>query len=262
MDYSLASDRARLYAELARIGKVVMHPKRIELLELLCQGERSVELLAEAAGLKLTTASAHLQVMRHARLVETRRDGSRVYYRASSEEVCRFIVALGQLARARLAEVDRILRAAAEEGAGGSQEGSDVQRVTRAEFLDLVRSDSVVVLDVRPQEEYEAGHVPGALSLPLEHLEARLEDLDPTVEIVAYCRGPLCLLAPEAVRRLRARGRRARVLEDGMPEWRQAGLPVETGAPSEQSSTGAGGHGAARGGQHARGRVCQEGLGR
>ena len=214
--------RADLYGQLARIGKVVMHPKRIELLDLLCQGERSVDALAAASSLKLTTASAHLQVMRQARLVETRREGTRVYYRAAGEEVCRLVTALSDLARARLAEVDQILRAIGTDAHGA-------ERVTRAELLERVLVGDVVVLDVRPPEEYAAGHIAGAISLPLEQLEARLDELDPTIEVVAYCRGPLCLLAPEAVGTLRERGRRARCLEDGMPEWRRAGLPVAAG---------------------------------
>lgn len=221
-------ERDALYEQQARIGKVVVSPKRIELLELLCQAERPVEALAVATGLKLTTASAHLQVMRQARVVTTRREGTRVYYRAAGGEVCRFVTALGDLARARLAEVEQILRSI------GAPEG-EAERVTRSELLARVRAGDVVVLDVRPPEEYEAGHIPGAVSLPLEHLEARLFELDPGVEVVAYCRGPLCLLAPQAVARLRSAGRSARCLEDGMPEWREARLPVATGA--ERSTT-------------------------
>ena len=212
--------RADLYEQLARIGKVVVHPKRIELLDLLCQAERSVEALAEATGLKLTTASAHLQVMRQARLVETRREGTRVFYRAAGEEVCRFVGALNDVARARLAEVEQILRSLDTNAAG-------TERVSRDELLARVQAGEVVVLDVRPAEEFSAGHIPGARWLPLEHIEARLDELDPELEVVAYCRGPLCLLAPEAVALLRRRGRSARCLEGGLPEWRQAGLPVE-----------------------------------
>lgn len=217
--------RSDLYEQLARIGKVVMHPKRIELLDLLCQTERTVESLAEATGLKLTTASAHLQVMRQARLVEARREGTRMYYRAAGEEVCRLIGALNELGRVRLAEVDQILRAFGTDASG-------TERVRREELLALARVGNVVVLDVRPSEEYLAGHIPGARSVPLEELETRLEELDPNIEVVAYCRGPLCLLAPEAVTLLRTRGRRARCLEDGLPEWRQAGLPVEVSMAS------------------------------
>jgi rhodanese-related sulfurtransferase/DNA-binding transcriptional ArsR family regulator len=219
----VSEERLDLYGQLARIGKVVMHPKRIELLELLCQGERTVEALAQASGLKLTTASAHLQLMRQGRLVVTRREGVRVYYRAAGEEVCRFVAALGELARARLAEVDQILR-----DIGADEHATE--RVTRAELLRRVRAGEVVVIDVRPIEEYEAGHIPGALSVPLEHLETRLEEIDRAVDVVAYCRGPLCLLAPQAVATLRRRGHEAHCLQDGMPEWRQAGLPVAVGA--------------------------------
>lgn len=223
MEYqSRGAGQTDIYEQLARIGKVVTHPKRIELLDLLCQGERSVEALAKTTSLKLTTASAHLQVMRQARLVETRREANKVYYRAAGEEVAHFVAALGDLARARLAEVEQIFR---EIGTGAR----GTERLSRTELLARVRAGEVVVLDVRPAEEYEAGHIPGAISLPLEHLEARLDELDPAVEVVAYCRGPLCLLAPRAVAALRERGRSAHCLQDGMPEWRQAGLPVATG---------------------------------
>jgi rhodanese-related sulfurtransferase len=208
-----------LYEQLARIGKVVVHPKRIELLELLCQGERRVESLASTAGLKLTTASAHLQVMRQARLVETRRVGTSVYYRAAGDEVCRFVTALGDLARARLAEVEQILRGLAE----------NAERVTRAELVARVRRGEVVVVDVRPAQEYEAGHVAGAISIPFDQLESRLDELPRDLDIVAYCRGASCLLAPQAVSLPRARGFTAAPLEDGLPEWRAANLPVAVG---------------------------------
>ncbi len=238
VDYwKMAQQHSLMYEQLARIGKVVMHPKRIELLELLCQGERTVEALSIATGIKFTTASAHLQIMRQAMLVTTRREGTRIYYRAAGEETCRFIASLGDLARARLAEVDQILREI-DTGGGGAE------RITRTELLQRARAGDVVVIDVRPAEEYEAGHIPGAISLPLEHLEARLDEINkdgslPTGrEIVAYCRGPLCLLAPQAVSALRKRGRQARCLEDGMPEWRQAGLPVTIGADERRAREG------------------------
>lgn len=208
-----------LYEQLARIGKVIVHPKRIELLELLCQGERRVDALASAAGLKLTTASAHLQVMRQSRLVETRRDGTSVYYRAAGDEVCRFVTALGYLARARLAEVEHVL---------GSLAGY-AEQVTRSELVARVRRGEVAVIDVRPAEEYEAGHVAGAVSIPLEQLESRLDELPRDSGIVAYCRGATCLLAPRAVSMLRDRGFTAVLLEDGLPEWRAANLPVAVG---------------------------------
>lgn len=227
MEYS-GDETEALYGQLARIGKVVMHSKRIELLDLLCQGERSVESLAEVTGLKLTTASAHLQLMRQARLVETRREATRVYYRAAGEEVCRLVAALADVGKARLAEVDQILREI-----GTSSESTE--RVSRSDLLIRVRSGEAVVVDVRPTEEYAAGHIPGAISIPLEHLEAELDAIDPGVEVVAYCRGPLCLLAPHAVNLLRAHGYLAHCLEDGMPEWRQAGLPVAVGQDSPES---------------------------
>ena len=223
MEYEIVGPlRADIYEQLARIGKIVSHPKRIELLEVLCQSERRVDSLALATGLQVTTVSAHLQAMRQARLVETRREGTSVYYRAAGAEVCEFVKALGDLARARLAEVDQILR---EIEVGGQS----AEQVSRDDLIARVRRGDAVVIDVRPSEEYEAGHIPGALSLPLEHLEARLEEIGTNVEVVAYCRGPLCLLAPQAVAILRRRGMNAQRLEDGMPEWRQAGLAVALG---------------------------------
>ncbi|MHB8619356.1 MAG: ArsR/SmtB family transcription factor [Chloroflexota bacterium] len=212
-----------LREQFARIGKVIVHPKRIELLELLCQGERSVESLTRATGLRLTTASAHLQILRQARLVETRRDGVRVLYRAAGEEVCRFVAALGDLARARLGDVERILRRF-----GDDPEG--LEPMTRPMLLEKARRGEVMVLDMRPEEEYRAGHIPGALSIPLDRLADRLGELSATSEVVAYCRGPYCLLAPQAVALLRRRGFRAVRLAEGMPEWRGAGLPVAVGA--------------------------------
>lgn len=214
--------RDDIYQQLARIGKIVGHPKRIELLEILCQGERPVDSLAATTGLQMTTASAHLQVMRQARLVETRRDGTRIYYRVAGVEVCQFVKALSDLGRARLAEIEQILR----EIEIGSH---STELVSRQELLGRVKRGDTVVIDVRPSEEYQAGHIPGALSLPLELLEARLDEIEPSQDVVAYCRGPLCLLASQAVAILRKRGINAQRLEEGMPEWRHAGLPVAVG---------------------------------
>ncbi len=223
MEYEVVGPmRADIYEQLARIGKIVGHPKRIELLEILCQSERPVDSLAAATGLNLTTVSAHLQVMRQARLVETRKAGTRIYYRAAGAEVCQFVKALSDLALARLAEVEQILR---EIEAGGHS----AEQVSREELIARVRRGDAVVIDVRPSEEYQAGHIPGAFSVPLEHLEAKLDEIEPDVEVVAYCRGPLCLLAPQAVAIMRRRGLNAKRLEEGMPEWRQAGLPVAVG---------------------------------
>lgn len=212
-----------LYEQLARVGKVVGHPKRIQLLELLCQGERTVDELAEASGMLLTTCSAQLQVLRQARLADTRRAGTHVHYRAAGDEVCRLVAVLRAVSEARLTEVSEVLRQF-------RVATDDTEPLGRDEFLARVRSGRVSVIDVRPSAEYLAGHVPGAISIPLEELEASLRDLDPLAEIVAYCRGPQCVLAPQAVALLRARGYRAVRLEEGMPEWRLAGLPVAIGA--------------------------------
>jgi rhodanese-related sulfurtransferase/DNA-binding transcriptional ArsR family regulator len=212
----------RLYEQFARTAKAVAHPRRIELLELVAQGERSVEALATATGMGVTNTSAHLQVLRRAGLVEARREGTRVLYRLGGEEVAAFLVSLRDLARARLAEVGRVV-------ADYFTARDALEPVSRAELVERAARGEVVILDVRPREEYLAGHIPGALSVPLDELEAALSRLPKRREVVAYCRGPYCVLAPEAVKRLRAKGFKARRLQDGMPEWRLAGLPVAVG---------------------------------
>lgn len=215
-----------LYDQFARIGKAVAHPKRIELLDLLCQGERSVEVLANAAALSVTNASAHLRVLREARLVETRKEATRVFYRLAGESVCGLFFSLRDLAADRYAEVEMMVR-------DYFEARDELEPVTREELLARGDDDSVLILDVRPTEEYEAGHIPGAMSVPLGELENRLAALPPETEIVAYCRGPYCVLAPQALQLLRRHGYQARRLQDGLPEWRQAGLPVEAGTPSK-----------------------------
>jgi rhodanese-related sulfurtransferase len=210
-----------LYEQFARIGKTVASPKRIELLDLLCQGERSVDALAAAANMSVKNTSAQLKEFRGARLVETRKQGTRVYYRLADEAVCTLFFALRDLARARLTEVDQIARDYFEARDG-------LEPVRRDELLRRVQSGGAVILDVRPAEEHAAGHIPGAISVPLPELENRLAELPDGAEIVAYCRGPYCVLAPEAIGRLRANGFAARRLEDGFPEWKLAGLPVAT----------------------------------
>jgi rhodanese-related sulfurtransferase/DNA-binding transcriptional ArsR family regulator len=212
----------RLYEQFARTAKAVASPKRIELLELLAQGERTVEALAGATGMGMTNTSAHLQVLRQARLVETRKQGTRVHYRLAGDEVAGFVAALRDLARARLAEVDRVV-------ADYFVARDALEPVSRTELVERAARGEVVILDVRPAEEFAAGHIPGALSVPLDQLEAALSGLPERARIVAYCRGPYCVLAPQAVERLRARGFNARRLVDGMPEWRLAGLPVAVG---------------------------------
>ena len=212
----------RLYEQFARAAKAVASPKRIELLELLAQGEHTVEALAHATGMAVNNTSSHLQVLRHAQVVETRKDGTRVFYRLAGDEVAAFVVALRDVARSRLAEVDRVVQ-------DYFVARDALEPLERAELVDRAARGEVVILDVRPREEFAAGHIPGALSVPLDELDAVLARLPKRTQVVAYCRGPYCVLAPEAVERLRAKGFKARRLADGMPEWRLAGLPVAVG---------------------------------
>lgn len=210
--------KAELFDSLARVGKALGSGKRLELLDLLAQSERSVEHLAAAAGLGLTTCSAHLQTLRQAGLVATRRDGTKIYYRLAGPDVAALYALLRDVAGARNAQA-----AAAREAYLGDD---DTRAVDRAELRRRLAAGQVVAVDVRPAEEYAAGHIPGALSIPLDQLSDRLADLPADVEIVAYCRGAYCVLAHDAVRLLTARGRRAVRLADGMLEWRLADLPV------------------------------------
>lgn len=214
-----------LYEQFARIGKAVAHPKRIELLDVLCQGERSVEVLAEAAAMSVTNTSAQLRVLREARLVATRKEGTRVFYRLADDAVCEFFFSLRDLAGDRYAEVDRIVR-------DFFEARDELEPVDRDKLLSRADDGEVIVLDVRPREEYEAGHIPGAISIPLAELKGRMASLPEGAEIVAYCRGPYCVLAPQALELLRREGFVARRLEDGFPEWRRAGLPVAVGEES------------------------------
>ena len=211
----------RLYEQFARIGKAVASPRRLELLEILAQGERTVEALARETALSVANASHHLQALREARLVEARKEGLYVYYRLADPDVFEFTRMIRVLAERRLAEVDRIVRTYL-------ADRDRLEPIGRQELLERAQAGTVLVLDVRPFDEYRAGHVPGAHSVPVEQLERRLRELQPDKEIVAYCRGPYCVLAFRAVEILRARGRAARRLVEGFPEWRAAGLPVET----------------------------------
>ena len=211
-----------LYAQFARIGHAVSTPKRIELLDLLAQGERTVEQLGALSDTPVKNTSAHLRALRQARLVETRRDGPYVYYRLAGDDVLHFLRTLQALARGRLAEVEQAARLYID--------GRDaMEPVGLAELKRLAREGSVTVIDVRPPDEFEAGHIPGALSMPVAELPRRLGELPKRREVVAYCRGPYCVYSVEAVELLRSKGYRARRAEDGMPDWRAAGLPVSTG---------------------------------
>ena len=208
-----------IYEQVARVGKAASAPKRLELLDLLCQGPRSVEALALQAGISLANASQHLQVLRGARLVEAEKKGLRVEYRLASEDVCEFFLTLRGLAESRLAEIDQVTREYFESrGAMEAVEGE--------ELLRRVRDGEVTVLDVRPSEEYRAGHIPGALSVPVSELKARLRELPKDREIVAYCRGPYCVMALEAVLLLRAKGFEAQRMEQGVVDWRARGWRV------------------------------------
>ena len=223
MSHAPADIRGALHEQFARIGKAVASPKRIELLELLCQGERSVDSLAQATRMGVTNASQHLQVLKAAGLVETRREGTRIHYRAADERVCGLMSELGAVARARLVEVECLARDYLEAP-------EELEPLTRQELLRRLSRRDTVVIDVRPLHEYRAAHIRGAVSMPLADLKRHLRELPKSALIVAYCRGPYCILAPQALTLLRARGFRARRLEDGLPEWRAAGLPIASGS--------------------------------
>ncbi|MFG1237774.1 metalloregulator ArsR/SmtB family transcription factor [Xanthobacter autotrophicus DSM 597] len=211
-----------LFAELATVARALGHEHRVELLEHLAQGERSVEALARLTGLSMANASQHLQQLRRAGLLEARRDGKFVLYRLADDGIVQLMSVLRQTAERNIATVGALL-ARYFDGRDG------LEPIGRADLVERAQAGLVTVIDVRPREEFDLGHVPGAVSIPLEELDARLEELDPAAEIIAYCRGVYCLLAVEAVVRLRAKGFSARRMEDGMPEWRAAGLPVVAG---------------------------------
>ncbi len=222
--------KAALFEQFARVGKALGNGKRLELLDLLAQGERSVENLAAAAGLGLSTASAHLQSLKQAGLVTTRKDGTRVHYDLAGEDVARLYNLVRIVARTRVAEVERSSSDYLNHGRA-TQDGDTAaaQEMTREELMARVSAGTVTVIDVRPPEEYAAAHIPGALSIPMEVLADRLSELPPEREIVAYCRGAYCVLAYDAVDLLRSGGRQAHRLAEGMLEWRLARLPVVTG---------------------------------
>jgi rhodanese-related sulfurtransferase/DNA-binding transcriptional ArsR family regulator len=216
-----AALKAELFEQLARVGKALGSGKRLELLDLLGQCPRSVADLAATAGLGLTTASMHLKALREAGLVATTREGTTIRYRLAGNGVAALVAQLRTVAATHLAEVgvarDRYL---------GTQDGDDTEQIGRDELLHRVEAGEAVVLDVRPAPEFAAGHIPGAISIPLDELADRLSELPADVEVVAYCRGAYCVLAHDAVRLLTARGRRAVRLGEGMLEWRLAEQPV------------------------------------
>lgn len=211
----------QLYGELARVGKALASPQRLELLDLLAQGARTVEDLAREASLSIANTSRHLRLLHAARLVETRRAGLHIYYRLADPSVYDLWRTLREVGERRLAEVERLRQAMA-------VEDGDLRPVSREELRALLASGQALALDVRPTKEYSQGHIAGARSIPVDELEQRLDELPQGQAIVAYCRGPYCFFSGEAVALLTARGYRAHRLEDGFPEWRSAALPVET----------------------------------
>ena len=215
-----------IFASLAEIAQALGHAHRLELLEHLAQGERSVEDLAARAMLTFANASRHLQILRRASLVTTRRDGKRVMYRLSGEaEVVELLQALGRVGKRNVAEVERVM-------AAYFRARDAMEPISRAELIARLHDGLVTVLDVRTEAEFRLGHLPTALNIPLPELEQRLAELPPDREVVAYCRGPYCILSFEAVAALRARGYVVHRLEDGYPEWKAAGLPVEVAMAS------------------------------
>jgi len=222
---SSVGPKQHVFAGLAQIAQAIGHEHRLELLEHLGQGERSVEDLAARASLTLANASRHLQLLRRAALVEGRRDGKRVYYRLVGDDVVvGLLTALSRVGERNSAEIARVI-------ASYFRARDELEPVSRDELLDRLRAGSAAVLDVRPEDEFANGHLPEALNIPLAQLERRLAELPPDQEIVAYCRGPWCVLSFEAVALLRQRGYRARRLEDGFPEWKTAGLPTSQSQP-------------------------------
>ena len=212
--------KSELFDQFARVGKALSNGHRLEIIEFLAQGAHSVETLARKTGLSIANTSKHLQILRQAGLVEARKHGVFVYYRLAGDDVLELLNALRTVARRHLAEVDRLIQTYL-------SVKDELEPVPPDELMQRLNKGLVTVIDVRPEDEYAAGHVPGAINIPLSDLEARLEKLDADGEYVAYCRGPHCVLAFDAVQRLREKGYQARRLQDGMPEWKQAGLPVE-----------------------------------
>lgn len=209
-----------LFAQFARVGKALGNGNRLELIEYIAQGERSVDELAKVSGLTVANTSQHLQQLRQAGLVLCRKAGLKVFYRLSGDDVITLLDALRGVAERHVADVEKLISTYL-------SVRDDLEPLPRKELLDRARDGLVTVLDVRPAEEYAAGHIAGAVNVPLSELEQYLKNVNPKQEVVAYCRGPHCLLAFDAVAQLRKKGLKARRLEDGFPEWKTAGLPVD-----------------------------------
>lgn len=218
---SSKSPKRVLFEQFALVAKAAAHPLRLEILEQLAQGERSVEVVADRTQVSIANASQHLQQMRRAGLVVARRDGKFVFYRLAANSVLGLLASLRHVAETQSAEVERVVR-------GYFNDRDGLEAISRVELMERLKAGIVTVLDVRPGDEFNLGHLPGAINISIGDLKKRLADLDPKKEIVAYCRGPYCVLSYEAVAVLRAHGFKVRRLEDGLPEWRAAGLPVGT----------------------------------
>jgi rhodanese-related sulfurtransferase len=229
MEYSeKRAFKSQLYEQFARIGKALANPHRLELLEVLAQCERSVEALAEETGMTIANASQHLQILRAVHLVEVRREGVFMYYRLADESVFTLWQAMRSVGEAQLAEIDRVVDTFL-------HDRQHLQPITAQELLSRLNDEQVIVLDVRPIEEYTVGHIPHARSMPITELEARLSEVPTDKEIVAYCRGPYCVFADEAVRLLLQHGYNASRLQEGLPDWHLLGFPIETGEPGKES---------------------------
>jgi rhodanese-related sulfurtransferase len=216
--------KIRIFECLAEIAHALGHANRLELLEMLCQGERTVEELSTRTGISFANTSRHLQILRNARLVETRRRGKYVLYSpAGQPQITALLHSLGTVGERNMAEIERLI-------ADYFTVRDSLEPVSRKDLMARIKSGEVTVLDVRPEDEFASGHLPGAINIPLQELKRRLAELPKGREVVAYCRGPYCVLSFEAVEVLRGKGRKARRLEDGFPEWRASGLPVEAAA--------------------------------
>lgn len=211
--------KSDLFAQFARVGKALSNANRLELLEFLAQGARSVDALATVAKLSIANTSQHLQQLRLAGLVSSRKEGLKVYYSISGDDVIGLLNSVREVAERHISDVDKLVNTYL-------TAKDHLDPIAATELLSMVKLDLVTVLDVRPREEFAAGHVQGAINIPIAELEQHLKQLDPSHEIVAYCRGPHCILAFDAVAQLRDRGFQARRLEHGFPEWKIAGLPV------------------------------------
>jgi len=220
----MSTFKQQLFEQFARVAKAMSNSNRLELLEFLAQGEHSVDALAKAAGLSVANTSQHLQLLRQHGLVLSRKQGKKVYYRLSGEDVTALFGHIRKVAERHLTDVQHLVDEFL-------LTRDNLEAIRSEELLERARADLVTVLDVRPEGEYQQGHLPGAINIPLAELENRLSQFNPAQQIVAYCRGPHCILAFEAVEQLREQGFKAQRLDGGLPEWRLAGLPVETTEP-------------------------------